>query len=176
MFRGNIQHRLQQTRAIIINGSDTKRIYQIRKGTLHHVAVFNDIGHTRRGARIVFQNTEYAVAIPDQINAADMDIGPTGYRHAFHLGAVILVPQYQVGRNNAVLYTFLVVINIPDEFIQGFNALRHPAFDIDPFVGPDDTGQHIKGKDAIDHHPVAIDREGDAKIIQFARRSVGSRH
>ena len=112
--------------------------------------ILDHIGDAGRGPGIVLQHPEVAVLVADDVDAADMDIGPEADREAFHLGPVIGVAEDQLGRNNSVADDAAFMIDIMQEAVNGGDSLLHAGLKLPPFGRGDDPRNTIEWKNSID--------------------------
>ena len=105
---------------------------QVGEGAQHHVPVLDDIAHPGRRARIVLEHHEVSVIVPDDVGAADMDIGAVRQVDALHDRAVVGVAEHQVARQHAVPQDVLLVIDVVQQMVERGHALDHAALDLVP--------------------------------------------
>ncbi len=128
--------------------------------------VLDDIADPRRGAGIVFEHAEFAVAAADNVGAADIDIGFVRDRDAAHARAVVRVAEDQIGGKNAVFQDLLVVIEVIEQQVQRGHPLNDAGLDVAPFLGRDQAGDRIERQDPVDRAGLRVDRKGDPVIIE----------
>ena len=129
--------------------------------------VLDHIGHARRRAAIVLQHAEAALAVAHEVGAVDVDVGAVRQRQPAHLRAVVGVAQHQLGRDEPVLERLLRAVDVGQEQVEGLHALAHAGLDHRPVGGGDDPRDHVERQDAVDRVAVAVDREGDALVVQL---------
>ena len=90
--------------------------------------------------------------------------------HAHHLLAELGVVQDLVGRDDAGLDDFLLVIDVVQEAVERGDALDQALFHARPFVGRDDARNQVERDQPLGAGAVlvlrAVDREGDAHAAE----------
>lgn len=64
-------------------------------------------------------------------------------------------------RNDAIFDNLLLVVDVPQEKVQGGDALDQSALQMLPFLGGNDAGHQVKWKNPLGALGVSIDVEGD---------------
>ena len=85
--------RLAQPAAVVVHGHQGHAGEQIGEGAAHEVPVLDDVGDAGRGAGIVFQHAKFAVLIANDIDPANMDVGPETNRESLHFRAVVRISR-----------------------------------------------------------------------------------
>ncbi len=160
-FGRNLGQRFAQAPAVIIDRHQRHAGEQIGEGAAHEVAILNHIGDAGRRPGIIFEHPEVTLLVADDVDAADMDIGAETDGEILHLRPVIGIPEYEIGRNDAIAQDVAFVVYVMQEGVDGRHALLDAGFKLAPFGGGDDPRNAVEREDAIDGCRIGIDGEGD---------------
>jgi hypothetical protein len=93
-----------------------------------------------------------------------------GTCHAHHLGAELRVVQDLLGRDDAGLDDFLVVVDVVQEAVERRDALHQALFHAGPLVGGNDARDEVERNEPLGAGAVlvlgAVHREGDADAAE----------
>ena|ERR1700761_1587654 len=144
------------------DGADIIAGDEIGEDAFCDLAVLEHIADTAGGAKVVFENIESSVVIPDEIDTCNMDIDVVRDREVYHLPEKVRATVDHFRRNDPIFQNELIVIDVFEKKIEGFQPLFYTGFDEFPFGGSDDPGNDIEGEDLFNPFAAAIDGEGDA--------------
>ena len=122
---------------------------EIGKDPLHGHAVLQHVGDAGRAAAVVLEHQIVAVPVADEIGAADVDVDVLGHIEVLEFRPVMRRAPDDLLGNDAVLDDLLVVIDVVEEQIQRGDPLHQTVLDGLPFVGRDDPGHRVEGKNAL---------------------------
>ena len=128
----------------MIDRRDRNARKQIGEQAHHHVAIFEHIRHTRRGAQIVFEHIERVVPDLDQVNARDMDVDVVRYGNAAHFGAEQVIAEYLLRWDNSGLDDFLTVVDVLEKRIERAHPLAAAVGQFFPCPRPQDARNDVK--------------------------------
>src|SRR5262249_4871230 len=80
------------------------------------------------------------------------------------LALVFLAGEHELGWQDAVLETPLLLVDVEDEEVQRCDALNEAGLDPLPLSRGDDPGDEVEGEDALGPLLLTIHRERDALI------------
>jgi hypothetical protein len=163
---------VQQQVRIVLDRRDRLAGEQLREQAHHHPAVFQHVGHARRGAQVVLEHVVFAFAGAHQIDAGNVAIDLLRHIDADHLLAKLGIQQNLRGGNAPGLDDFLIVVNIMQEGIQGSDPLPQPVGQDFPLLRGNDARHDVEGDQAFLSGILAIHGEGDADAM---KRQVGLR-
>ncbi len=166
MVRCDLLEALKQIVRIILDRPHPVGAEQRRKNPLHDRSVLQNVTDPAGRSAVVFQHEIIALAVADQIGAADVDVNISRHGQVEHFPAKHLGAVNQLRRNDFFAQDALLMINVVAEQIQRRDALNQPAFDFFPFVLGNDSGHQIEGEDFFDAALVAVHGEGDALIAE----------
>ena len=170
VLRGDVAEDVEQLLRVVIDRADAVLGEELRIDALHHLAILQHVAHPARAASVVFQHEILAVAVANEVAAADVDIDVLRHVEAHELRAEMFRALDHLARHDALLHDPLLVIEVVQEHIQRGDALHQPALDVLPLGARDDARDGIEGHDPLRALVVAIDGEGDALIEEGLRR------
>ncbi len=127
---------------------------------LHDTAIFEHIGDARGHPQVIFEDAIGAVAIANQISAANMHINISWYLYPPELGPILGRAENQFAGNNAIRQNLLIAVNISHKQIQGLQALLQPPLQHFPLMGRNNAGNQIKRENLFRPFLTAVDRKG----------------
>ena len=95
---------------------------------------------------------------------------------ALHLRAVVGVAEHQLRRDQPVLEHLLRAVDVGQEQVERLHPLAHAGLDHRPVRGRDQARDHVERQDAVDRVAVAVDREGDALVVELGLGRPGPLH
>jgi hypothetical protein len=177
---GDAAQGLQQQIGIVIHRLDPVTGEQLREQAHHHGPVFQHVRDARRRAQIVFQHVEFVGAGAHHVHAGDLHIDLAGHVQAMHFGAIAVIAQHLLRRDDAGLQDVLVVIDVVDKGVQRLDPLDAAVMDAGPFLGGQHARNGVEGDQALGAFLIAIDIEGDAdaaeqfvRLLMLARQQIG---
>ena len=139
---------------------------QFREEAHHHLAVFEHVRDARRHAQVVLQHVELARPGADDIDAGNVGIDAAGHVNALHHRPVLGVLQHLLGRDDAGLEYFLVVIDVVQEQVERPDPLAQARLQRPPFGRRDDARDDVERDQPLLAGFLAIDGEGDADAVE----------
>jgi hypothetical protein len=146
---------------VVIDRPHADAAEKIGEGALHRHPVFQQVGDAGGAAAIVFQDVVGALAVADQVAAADVDVDILRHRKADHLGPEMFRADYILQRYETFLDDPLLGVDILEEKIQREHALLETFLNQRPFRRRNDAGHEVEGKNALGALLVAVAGEGD---------------
>ena len=97
--------------------------------------------------------------VANEVGAANLDVAVVGNFDSSQLVAVVRGSVDCLFGDDLVLDDLLVGVDVLEEQIEGFDPLNEAFFQNGPFVGRNDPGDGVEGKDALSSFVVIIDGE-----------------
>ena len=160
--RADRHQRVVELGGVVVDRQDVRGVEQFRPDALDDRAVLQHVRDTGRHPQVVFEHIQGAVAIANQIGAADVRPDAVLRRDADALLTEVHRLGEDLGREDAVLDDLLLAVQILDEVVQRGDALLQAAFGLLPFLLWNDSRNDVERPGAVDILAFGIDREGDA--------------
>ena len=141
---------------------------KVAERTLRHFAVGKHVRHARRHPQIIFEHHEGAVFAPDDVGAADVDIGIERHADAAHLPQIVFRAIDEIARHHAVVQDLAVVVDVLEERVERHDSLLQAALELVPFRPRHDARQQVGRDNLLRRLLVAIHRERDALMQERA--------
>src|SRR4051794_23989197 len=108
---------------------NARGLEDLRKCAFHHLAVFEHVRHTRRAAKVVFEDVKLPVSIANEVRADDVAPDPLRRFETDTRAEKTFRGLDDFARDRSITQYPLFVINVVDEAVQRENPLFQPAFD-----------------------------------------------
>src|SRR5439155_3462736 len=168
-FRGCVEQRVEEEVRVVLDGPHRVGREELRKDAAENVPVLEHIGDTRRAAAIVLEDDVVATAVADDVGAHDVGVNASGRDHVQELALVLLAREHELGGDDAVLETFLALVDVEDEEIQRGGALEQAGMQALPLAGGDNAWYEVERKAALNPLLLAVHGDGDALVRQRER-------
>jgi len=155
-----VEERPQEVVRVTLDRAHAVALEEVRERAPHGRAVLDHVGDPGRTAQVVLQDEVAAVAVPDQVRPADVDIDVARDREVHELAPEVLRREDLRGGDHLVLEDLLAVVEVPQEKVERRDPLDEPRLDPGPFLRGDDPRDQVKGEDALGALGVVVDGEG----------------
>ncbi len=162
--RRNGAQRLEERARVVVDRADAVVVEQRREDPLQRLAALEHVADARRRAQVVLQHEVAAVAVANQVDAADVRVDATGNVEADHLAAEVARAEDELGRDDAGLEDLLAVVDVGEEEVERAQPLLEAPLDRLPLVRRHDARHEIEREDAVGALVVAVHREADSLV------------
>ena len=159
--RDVFEHR-QQLLGVVLHRADPLPREELWERPLHHLPIFEDVRHARRGAEVVLQDIHHAVSAANEVGAGDVAPHSAGRLEPRTGAAEALTRVDEPLGHHAIGHDPPLVVDVVDEEIERVDPLLEPAFDDGPLRRLDHARHDVEGPDLFCPGLVAVDVEGDA--------------
>ena len=139
---------------------------QLREEAHHHLAVFQHVRHAGRHAQVVLQHVELAFAGPHDVDPGDVRVDAARHIDTLHDRPILRVVQHLLGRDDARLEYFLIVVDIPQEHVECLDPLAQSGLQGFPFGGRNHARNDVERDQALLARLLPIHGKGDPHPVK----------
>ena len=160
----------EQLVGVVVDRRDAVAGEQIRHQPHRHLAVLQHVGDPGRGAGVVLQHVELALADPDDVDAGDQHPEVVRRPAADHFRPVVGIAQDQLVGDDLLLQHRARAVDVLEEQVERGDALDQALFEEAPFGARNDARHDVERDQPLGGVLVAVDAEGDADAAEHVFR------